>query len=321
MQVVKNYSGTINAGTSSTRHLYVGSTANSSVYASVVDFINETIADFLHNDCGVEECVYEIRESDPYKFLWIFNVPFLFYPTNGGSGTSTWRSTVFQSPFNMGYSNGKSGYATTSYASTLLSAALTANIDVNYDFDLYFDGNPKSAFSLRFKNYGASVPSLYFHFNFVKCKNVLSGKNSVVWSYVSNNNSTSSSSWAANMVINAIDINEDGTVDADSGERSLAEKHTITICATTMRQKNPGKFPLIPVTFGSIYVAYDLYLIPYAFGLPVSAGCNTVIIPTVTIADKEFIISSYISSTMSSNVANEMLYNYIGLGLIDTTVS
>lgn len=321
MQVVKNYSGTINAGTSSAREYTYGQTSTTSIFTNVSDFICETIANFLHDDCGVEEAVYEAREGSNYKFLWIFNIPFLFYPVSGGSGSSAYRCTNFYSPFSMGYCNGKSGYSSTSYASTLLSAALTANTDVDYGFGLYFDGNPKSAFSLRFSIYGASTPSAYFHFNFVKCKNVLSGKDSIIWTFVTNNNGSSSSAWSASTRTIALDLNENGTIDTDSGETGLEEKHTVTVCSTGMKTKNPGKFPLIPVTFGSIYISNDLYLVPYNFGIPSTESVTKAIIPTVTIANKEFIVSSMVSSTQSSNASNEKSYNYIGLGLIDTTSS
>ena len=55
MQISKSYSGTVESpAVTSSRDISWGVTSKQNLYTNLVDFVNQTVAAFLHNDCGVD---------------------------------------------------------------------------------------------------------------------------------------------------------------------------------------------------------------------------------------------------------------------------
>lgn len=166
MQKSKTFSGSIGAyNTATSRPIYYGATSNSNISAIATDFFLGTIADFLATDCGVD-AAYEVRAGNSYKWLWIYGLPvFAYFAITATSITGA------LAPF--GYS--------TNYTATPFGGS--ANIfdsysSGNYNFTLYYYGNPDDVCVLYVKN-NLSSSAGTARICVLKTKNMITGGNSV----------------------------------------------------------------------------------------------------------------------------------------------
>lgn len=112
------------------RPLFPGGNPSTSIYEA--DECSERLAEFLIR-CGVE-CSYELRDESPYPWLWIFDTPTLAYYSGG--------NTIFMLNPNP--------------TSTSLALSLGGN---SGNTRAIFNGNPKSAFILRFEGNDGTILS------------------------------------------------------------------------------------------------------------------------------------------------------------------
>lgn len=298
MQVSKSYSGNIaSVGSATARQASYGADANITTYQNRVDFVNQTIADFLSTECGVD-AAYEVRAGSSAKFLWIFGVPFLFA---NASATSYYFG--FYGPFNATVLN--TGSTSSTNTPNLYSLFFpNNNSGTDYNFTLYFDGDPDAGFVLRIRIRTAAISNGFF-FAFLKATNIINGKNAVVWKYSLKNSSEYFGYYA-----NGIDINEDGTMDLDSFSPTPVDRYVPRLSSKAIdKTSNPGKFPLVPVLFG-VWQAENIYQQPGNFGLPEALTTITETQAAIEIMGRKFIITCSDSSTAA--------YLRIDLGLIES---
>lgn len=277
-------------GSSTARQVSYGATQTETTYWARNDFVNQTIADFLQGDCGVD-AHYEVRAGSDNKFLWIYDVPFLFSQTTINTASGAW--TRFYGPLY--------GTSLHSWPLRLFSGAATGV----YNFNLYFCGDPSHGFALRLSSYNSSAPSYYFKFLFIKASNMLTGKDSVVW----HPGVVSNSGTALNFIEgNGIDLNADGTLDAVTFSSDVVSVRPVLETKAVIRTSANGKFPLVPLTFG-IWKTSGFYLHPQEFGLPAAQTTTTAAQTEISISQRKFIVTTLDSP----------LSQYINAGLIEVT--
>lgn len=296
MQVSKSYEGSIEtAGSPSARQVSFGATGTVSNYQNRVDFVNQTIADFLHDECGVN-AVYEAREGSEYKFLWVYDVPFLFSPTSSSYYYFGFYGPFYGTSLNPGSSstaNGSTGVLNGSVGYSLFFAN-TASA-VAYKFTLYFDGDPENGFVLRVQCQSASI-SNGFLFAFAKATNLINGKDAVAWKYGAGIN------WW-----NGIDLDKDGTMDPGSFSSDYVPITPYARTKAVDHTNNPGKIPLIPITAG-LWKLKNMYQRPFGFDLPEAVITTTPNQVAVDIAGRRFVVT---------NVDNTGTTAYLSCGLIE----
>ncbi len=282
MQVIRAFSGTLPAvGSAAARPFSFGMTNTASMYTNKVDFVNQTIADFLHDDCGVD-AVYEARDGSTHRFLWICDVPFFF------SMASNVNVFTVYGP-----------YSTTALGQTfsLFSGAAAGA----YSFSLAFTGNPATGFALRFKVYNATSIQTNILFRFMKATNLCNGKQSLVWVY--GNDAT-----IANTIPNAngIDLNEDGSMDRDGFSSTVVAYHPSLNAKTANKLGAQGKFPLVPMLIG-IWKPEGIYCHIRGFDLPEALSISTEIQTELMISGRRFI----------NTVAESPRAGFINMGLVE----
>lgn len=165
MQVTRHFSGVFNSGSTKAFHYAYGSSSTTSLYEGVVEELNQIVADFLANDCGIEGVVYEARGTDTQKYIWIFDSPILF---------------LYAVSSNIPYVVMYMPYANNVLINTSTSTRLAVSTsDWTYSFYLYFSGNAKSGGLLRFSTYAGSVPIAAGSFFINKLLNICTGKDAV----------------------------------------------------------------------------------------------------------------------------------------------
>lgn len=290
MQISKSYSGSIEAlGSTSARQLSHGVTYDIGHYASKTDFINQTISGFLKAECGVD-AAYEMRGDDTAPFLYIWGVPFLFLPD-----TSTRNYTYCYGPFFTNALMGGSGSVVYLFSS---------NTALDYDFSLYFTGNPKTGFALRFRSRGASIPAYTFVLRVCKATNLMTGGNSIVYTF--GNSLTGGFVGDAN----GIDLLNDGSMKEDSFSTAAITYAPQLAAKAVNKTSAPGKFPLVPVTVG-IWKLNGIYHHIRGFGIPAAQLSSVEAQTEIEISGRRFI----------NTVAEIPATGYINLGLIETTGS
>lgn len=297
MQVTKTYSGTAALGATASRLVSYGASTKATVYPAKVDTVNQIIADFLRVQCGVD--AYYTTSGADASFLWIWGVPFLFSISGKnsyasfygpGSGTALNSGSESANQYNMGNSklfNGETG---------------------TYSFGLVFAGNPNNGFALRFKTYGTSSVSQYFVIRFMKCTNLINGKDAVVWS--ARNIYSSGDANSATVLLggmNGIDL-DSGNVNLDSFSTALINYDPVLHTKAIHRTANGGALPLVPLVIGP-YRTNGIYLRPVGFSLPSAASVTTEVQHEMTVGTRSFLITNNDSISTS----------YINMGLIETT--
>lgn len=293
MQISETFSGevTLEAKTES-RERSFGSTGTVSVYPSKVDTINSIIANFLRVTCGVD-AYYEERDGSDYRFLWIYDVPFLL------SFSGTANNAVFYPPFGA-------ASVSTSTDGTSVSNFFSG---AKYSFGIVFCGNPNNGFSMRFKTYNSTSVSTNLVLRFMRGENIINGENGVVWNAKSIY-STGNQSDASPMLggANGVDLNN-RTVSAESFSTGADMYYTPRLFTKEVhRTSNDGALPLVPLCIGP-YRINGMYLHPRHFGLPAAHSLSTEVQAEVTIGDRSFLVTANESGGCS----------YINMGLIETT--
>lgn len=294
MQVRKIYSGALEDVTETvTRPYSFGMTATMQLNAAKTDFINQTIADFLSQDCGVD-AAYEDRGSSGQKWLWIFGCPFLF---TDPASTSNHKVGIY-GPF-----------STTSLTENISSFEIFSS--KNYSAVFQFAGNPSTGFSLF--AYGYNDRQLNYGFKVVKATNILNGRNALFYALGDQQTySTSSSSQPAPPVMVAgascVDFDETGAPDKASIGVDMPYMPYIDTTAG-MYSANSGKIPLVPIRV-NLWELTGCYCYPRNWGVPVPFNAATQLQAEFEIGGRRFISTTPNSGSLS---------NYINLGLIEVT--
>ena len=298
MQISKSYSGTVESpAVTSSRDISWGVTSKQNLYTNLVDFVNQTVAAFLHNDCGVD-AVYEVREGSDYKFLWIYHVPFLFAP----AARSSYPMTNFCGPLSaVILSTGQYNNAT--WYSKLFAGIPTAANGGSYAFGLIFSGNPNTGFMLRIKTYPGTAISSVFSFCFARARNLLNEKDAVVWKYRPYTNASP----YFNECMNGVDLEEDDSMDVESFSTNVAVFSHILDTKKVLRTSNPGKLPLVPMVVGGIWQLAGVFQRPANFNLPVANTATVEQQTEIQIAGRKFIVAS-------NDISNANMMNF---GLIE----
>ena len=303
MQKSKTFSGSIGAyNTATSRPTVYGLTANTSgVSAIATDFLLGTIADFLANDCGVD-AAYEVRSGNAYKWLWVYGLPvFTYFQT-----TSTGPTTVM-GPF--GYN-----YNTTAYPLGGSVSLFETYSNGNYNFTLYYYGNPDDVCVLYVKNnLSTSVGTL--RLCVLKTKNMITGGNSV----------TAVSQYQNSGAYNSYDLDENGALVWDNSISQFAYAKgfsNIINLQYTDATKNAGKLPLVNMTFG-IHYCEHAFLTPNSDMVPVGVTIGTLVQPEFTVGGRTFINFANWGSANNTNAINSSYgapnSNYTNLGLVEVT--
>lgn len=287
MQTKKSYSGTITPGSTSTRQVSYGDSTTASNYANKTDFFNQTIADFLRDECGVD-AAYEARNGSTAKFLWIYDVPFLFLiPTAYYGFYGPYSGTAIQA-------------AGTSSSS--ITKVFNASTSGEYSFSLIFTGNPSTAFALRINGYNGI--SATYDYRFMKATNAATGGKAVVWVYGNGLSTAALTTTNAN----GIDLNDDGTMDRDSFSTDTINARVGLSSKAINKTANPGKFPLVPVMAG-IWQLQGVYCHLVGYGLPVALDATVENQTEVRIGNRGFIVTCL----------DEFAAGYLNMGLIEVT--
>lgn len=293
MQISKSYSCNLGEQTATLRSASFGVTSSISMYPLSTDFLNQSIADFLHDECGVD-AQYEVRAGSSDKFLWIYNAPFLFNPTMQGS----YSVVKFYGPYSS--AELQPGYNGTASKPTSTKAPLFSSPQNGVaDYGIVFTGNPESGFMLRFKNTNGVWSS--YCISFIKATNMLNGKNAVLYRYLLDAFSTTLASG-----MNGIDLNEDNTLDNSSWDINPVYYYPILPMKTINKTSGEGHFPLIPLIVGP-WKATNLYLKPVGFGLPVPQTLGSELQQEFEISGRRFI------DTVHENYSVQVACGNIGL--------
>jgi len=274
MQVTRAFSGTLSdVGKTSNRQISWGVTGLVTGYQNKVDFINQTIADFLKNDCGVD-AVYEVREGSTYKFLWIYGVPFLLSPASASANNFAFYGPLYATALNSGSTSSGSS----------LSTFFSAYSAGNYSFSLLFTGNPQTGFALRIRPYNTVSISYSFCFKFFKAKNLFNGANSVMWT-------ASAPTSDYYISANGIDLLEDGSINKDSFSTALVHCQIILPTKAVVKQSNPGKLPLVPLISG-VWEVQGIYQRPFGFDLPTASQASSETQVEIELSGRKFIVTN-----------------------------
>lgn len=294
MQVSKVYSGTLeNVGTTGTRQVSYGLDTTITTYPAKADFINQSIADFLHDECGVD-AAYEARGSSTEKFLWVYGVPFLYaMPT---------ASSNFFNLYGPKYATALATGSTTTTV-TNYSAFFSAASSGLYSFTLYFTGNPKTGFALRVRGYltTASI-STSFTVRFVKATHVGSGVDATVWMY--GNPSIASNGTFG--FTNGVSLNEDGIMDESSFSSATISYQPSLMSKAINKTSSPGKFPLIPMMVG-VWRLSGVYYYLTGYGIIPPVAASSVNQTEVEIGGRRLIVTT----------PEILTAGYINIGLIE----
>lgn len=278
MQVLKSYSGEIDVGSTANRLVSYGAAVTVSLYTNKVDFLNQTIASFLHDTCGVD-AAYEIRAGSTEKFLWIYDVPFLFTNPN---------YMLFYGPFSGNVLIGNSS----SHPGVFSGPAAGV-----YSFSLVFTGNPETGFALRFMPYNVKTINANLIFCFFKAKNTASGGNSVVWKL---------GTTVTNGLVggtNGIDLDESGNPIQSSYSTATVQYLPYLFSKVTNKAAVPDKLPLVPIMVG-IWKLTGMYCLPNGYNLPTPLGVTSENQTEISISGRKFIVTIPSINNTTSGVLN-----------------
>lgn len=319
MQKVKWINGTSRDGATS-RVLSYGTTTKTSVARYMTDDVNQAIADFLHDDCGVD-AVYEARGESTDSFLWIWNVPILYSINASDSVPTLW------GPFNS-----------TNAIGSVTGAQVPMGTYPSYDFSVIFVGNPKTAFSIRIRKEQTGTIPGQLAISFMKARDIITGKESVLFitSSSATISSTSSSTFSNVALAFAGASTSTSTVASmccrsaifavEFDDQNLPVKETSNVMGDTYAAqinipitdqdilRNDGKFPLIKFQVGTREVD-GVYFVPYKLIAVDSLGANNSEAQTeIEIDGRRFIHTSLnsLGSTTSSSKLNLPLIEVTG---------
>ena len=310
MQIFRQYTGEVIGTETAARPTCYGATGTYMCIEARREFFNQSIADFLHDDCGVD-AAYEIRGGDTLKYLWINNVPFIFQFTSAST------FYLLYSPYNsnanyliMGNSSAESAYY-----------VFESQASGNYNFGLSFVGTPDN-FVFRIRPYNNSwYNSYYTCLTFIRGESLLTGKSVSMWSkgnaFYTSSSGTKSNGEGKPMF--GVEINDDGTPDwenfAFKGSSSLFAVHYIPLLSSIASVYNtgPSKIPLVPVVIGP-WKTKGLYLYPSTCPtVPSAVQINTEIQTEFETADGR----RFINLVFPFNSAS--ISYYANIGMIEVT--
>lgn len=277
MQKLKYCNGTmLSLGDPKSRKVSYGEDSTTTCYKGVVDFINTEIANFLHDDCGVDASYGAHNESDD-AFLWICGIPFLFMqPKSSGSLIST-----LYEPFNPTGSNSNSGFT-------------KSETSREYAFSMHFVGNPKTGFVLSvatINNASVSNGNLnaYFRIAILKGRNFITGKDGVVYRKILNNSTSND--------YKGYDLNEDGIIDEIYKNNVSFTSSAAHYLRPDIEDTNPDTLPLIPFICGQ-WLIPRIYMNPIGYTMVPPQGIASISQTETEIGGKRFLVTlNYINPT------------------------
>ena len=286
MQKKRTFSGTIaNIGSARSRASMIDHIYTTSQYDTKVDLVNQSIADFLHNDCGVD-ARYGTGEGSTDKFLWIFGAPFFFLDTaTTGTSLTYWEARA--------YNNSTQNRELILSAKAKSRLAFFANPTSGaYKFALYYIGNSTEG-CLRIQHYNSNYPN--FSLIIAKTKNILLNQDSMIYSVYQTIDTATTTTRELIPNIGAVTFNADGSIDkSHTNNYTLTSYYQLLGTPDFTNYNQPlsgGKFPLIPIIFG-VHKPTHMYCLPCGFGLPASATVSTETIPEVTIQGRTFAVTA-----------------------------
>lgn len=289
MQIMRHFSGEVTLGTVAARKVSYGLTDTAQQYANITNMINQSIADFLSEDCGVD-AVYEQRD-DNVKWLWINDIPFLFMQSSTSGSASVY------GPYK---SSGLSNFGT---------AFTSAYNKADYDFWLVFTGNPDTAFSLRRTNYSDAQPTatVNVHLEIMKTFNILTKKDGMAWNAFSNG-ITANASQSRNYY--CCDAGDEG-LDWDSFSQNYTVGFLYGEWATNETDIIPGQIPLVPFRIGPWSVP-GTYQYPLGFDIVLAAGGTQITQNEMETGGRRFLVTAPTARGTTGS-------NYICLPLVELT--
>ncbi len=292
MQVQQTYSGTLESASENiTRPYSYGMTATMQLNAAKTELLNQTVAGFLSENCGVE-AAYEDRDASGQKWLWIFGCPFLF----ACPASANTRADIY-GPF-----------STVSLTADVVLTAFSGN---GYYLILRFFGDPSRAFSLVALGYSSS--QLKNGFKVVKSRNILNGRKALFYALgdrVTNTSSSSSQPAPPPMVAGArcVDFDEAGAVVAASIGENMPYMPLLDTTAQ-MYNANSDKIPLVPIRV-NLWELEGCYCYPRNWGLPAAYNMAVQTQAEFEVGGRRFITTTPDSGGLS---------NFINLGLLEVT--
>lgn len=307
MQKTKSYSGTIALGSATSRRLSYGRTNTAVSYKNKVDILNTTIANFLKNECGVDATYANkgtTTNSGGNSFLWIYGIPFLYTPLYGND------------PLRLFGPLSETEICKSSTSNDVFSGVTSGD----YNFTLFFTGNPNTAFSLRMTSYNTNTINSLMILRFMKATNSISGTDSAIWYGCDVSGTTGSAStngglvWSTGQYIRNLYGGEiSNTVLDITGLTTMEARAAMLSYPWTSEDmiKNKNKLLLMPFVAGRWKVP-GVYFHPENFSLLPPATATTEIQTEMEVDGRRFIIT--MGSSYSGNRINMPLIEVEGDG-------
>lgn len=297
MQIEQVYTGTVESTALTVVRPYsYGIASTTTLYSTQTDTMNQTVANFLKDTCGVD-AAYEDRGDTGYKWLWIFDVPFFFTHPTGSSP----KSNLLYGP-----------YSTTPVGED--APFETFNANGTYTIRLRLFGDPSTAFALALfsRNSTTSGPGTY---KFVKATNILTQGNAVFWALGNTITTVGSNPYSSKEVAygNAIDLDSSGALVVKSLVTQVPYR-PYQYTSAGQYELNFDKIPLIPIRF-VLWELKGCYCLPLQWGLPNPVYWYNPTQTEIEIAGRKFIITVNPYDTYYSNISS----SYINLGLLEVT--
>lgn len=290
MQKIKKVQGRLTSIGTKTINRYVSyKNANSgmSCYTNKINLINQSIADFLSQDCGVD-AAYEKRgptsSGADQNFLFIYGVPFMFFTGDAENVIKVY------GPYDQTITE------TLSSNKGFFESATSPD----YDFSIIFNGNPKTSFFIRFIPYGDSALSSTIVCRFMRGKNILNKKDGLVWFFGQtqgdNISRTTYTPVATGQAVKKIwGVDTDLLDDKNFiSENSFTANYREMVIAQSFDPvdytNNPDKFPLIPVYVGP-WELVGAYLHPTSFNIPGALALGVANQTEIEVAGRRFMIT------------------------------
>lgn len=268
MQKIKRCTGTTSPSSTKSYNLSYGITKTESLYASIIEKLNNEIAIFLHDDCGVD-AAYESRGTDKNSYLWIYGVPFFFMQ----SAVSQPQSRIY-GPFNAD-----------KQIIQMSGGIFPPTVGAVYNFFLIFCGNPETGFILRITPNQTGVENITsfsgFTLGIMKGRNFLTDRDSVIWNGVTTTFGTE---------YYGCDMNSDNIIDGDYFIYERVSSNLTYSYRTNEQELNPSIFPLMPLMVGP-WKMTKIYSTPTHFSLVPAQPYSSITQSEMIIGDRRFLVT------------------------------
>lgn len=283
MQKIKHFSGNVvDHGVTESRICSYGNKSASGkadVYINKVNLVNEIIASFLRDDCGVDaEYTTKSGSLTELDFLWIYGFPVLYAFIKLDN-----KNNLF-----LPDTGSSSSYKISSASED--SSLFKSTTTPDYSFDLIFTGSP-DAFALRMTSYKDSNVDMQMTLRIIRATNILNNKDAILCGVSVNSSSGSNmASDAVTFTPWSVDIS-DGILDVDTISPSKRAGQVVINTQSIDFELNPNKIILQPI-FVAPYQTKGLFYRPVNFNLPNATPANIPLQTEIEMAGRRFIITN-----------------------------